>query len=75
MRKTIRNGIDRRAVYKFRCTGPCGKTKNTYVYGRAKAGVCLTCGKKYPMVNQASLFPPIEVKDYNGETNISLTYD
>lgn len=57
MRKTISNGINRRAVYKFKCTGPCGKQKSTYVYDRAKAGVCLSCSKNTVDPNQSSLFP------------------
>lgn len=73
MRKTIRNGIDRRAVYKFRCTGICGKVKSTYVYERAKSGMCLSCSKKQTDPNQDSLFPIIpgthdsdELKDFYG---------
>lgn len=57
MRKTIRNGIDRRAVYKFQCTGSCGRVKSTYVYDRAKKGVCLSCSKHAVDPNQSSLFP------------------
>lgn len=57
MRKTISNGINRRAVYKFKCTGPCGKQKSTYVYDRAKAGMCLSCSKNTVDPNQSSLFP------------------
>ena len=61
MRKTIRNGIDRRAVYKFACTGECKKVKNTYVYDRAKAGICLSCSKKPSNGDQDSLFNNEEV--------------
>lgn len=56
MRKTIRNGIDRRAVYKFQCTGSCGRVKSSYVYERAKAGICLTCSKHSVDPNQGTLF-------------------
>lgn len=56
MRKTISNGINRRAVYKFQCTGPCSRMKFTYVYDRAKAGVCLSCSKNSVNPNQSSLF-------------------
>jgi len=61
MRKTIRNGIDRRAVYKFICTGSCGKKKFTYVYDRAKSGKCLSCTKKQGDPNQARLFDETQV--------------
>lgn len=57
MRKTISNGINRRAVYKFQCTGPCNRMKFTYVYDRAKKGVCLSCSKHTVDPNQDSLFP------------------
>jgi len=72
MRKTIRNGIDRRAVYKFQCTGSCGRVKASYVYERAKKGICLTCSKHSVDPNQSSLFSPIEVKDYNGVIEMPL---
>lgn len=44
MRKTISNGINRRAVYKFTCSH-CQVNKTTYVYERAKKAVCLSCEK------------------------------
>jgi len=56
MRKTISSGIDRRAVYKFKCSGPCQRVKYTYVYERAKKGRCLTCSKNEVDQNQESLF-------------------
>lgn len=56
MRKTISNGINRRAVYKFQCTGPCNRMKFTYVYDRAKAGMCLSCSRNTVDPNQATLF-------------------
>lgn len=62
MRKTISNGINRRAVYKFQCTGPCNRMKFTYVYDRAKAGVCLSCSKNQVNHNQGILFPEASVE-------------
>lgn len=56
MRKTIRNGVNRRAVYKFNCSG-CGKHKSSYVYKRAKKGVCYSCERNKPDENQLSLIP------------------
>lgn len=65
MRKTISNGINRRAVYKFQCTGPCNRMKFTYVYDRAKAGVCLSCSKNQVDENQVSLFETVSVVPLN----------
>jgi len=66
MRKTISSGIDRRAVYKFKCSGPCQRVKYTYVYERAKKGCCLTCSKNEVDKNQASLFTGVDAA--NGES-------
>lgn len=65
MRKTIRNGVNRRAVYKFHCTGGCGRLKSTYVYERAKNGICATCERNKPDPNQSGLFdqPQFQVLD------------
>lgn len=52
----ISNGIKRRAVYRFKCSGVCGKRKTTFVYERARDRVCLTCAKLSIPVQQESLF-------------------
>lgn len=53
----ISNGIKRRAVYRFKCTGVCGKRKTTFVYERARDRVCLSCDKAMRVVvDQPSLF-------------------
>lgn len=51
----ISNGIKRRAVYRFKCSGVCGKRKVTFVYERARDRVCLSCSKLVN-INQPSLF-------------------
>lgn len=67
MRKTISNGINRRAVYKFQCTGPCGRMKFTYVYDRAKSGKCLSCSKNQVDENQQGLFGSVVIDKEKGQ--------
>lgn len=74
MRKTIRNGIDRRAVYKFRCIGGCNRIKSTYVYDRAKSGVCLTCSKKKANGSQDGLFVGMDTAKVGDSVEIVTEY-
>lgn len=53
----ISNGIKRRAVYRFKCSGVCGKRKVTFVYERARDRACLSCSKLMrTVVDQPGLF-------------------